>query len=37
MQSYLIFSCPGTFFLLKKVKTLLINQLEKLKIKDSEQ
>lgn len=37
MQSYLIFSCYRPFFLLKKVKTLLINQLEELKIDDGEQ
>lgn len=34
MQSYLIFSCYPTPFLLKKVKTLFINRLEKLKIDD---
>ena len=36
MQSYLIFSCHGTPFLLKKVKMLFINWLEKLKIEDGE-
>lgn len=30
MQSYLIFSCRKPFFLLKKVKALLLNQLEEL-------
>ena len=37
MQSYLNFSCRRTSFLLKKVKTLLIKQLEKLEINDGEQ
>ncbi len=37
MQSYLNFSCRKPSFLLKKVKTLLINQLEKLEINDREQ
>jgi len=36
MQSYLIFSCHRIPFLLKKVKTLFINCLEKLKIDDCE-
>lgn len=37
MQSYLIFSCYHTFFLLKKVKLLGIKPLEKLEIDASEQ
>ncbi len=37
MQSYLIFTCYRPSFLLKKVKTLLIKQLEKLEVNDGEQ
>ena len=37
MQSYLIFSCRRPSILLKKVKTLLLNQLEELKIDDGEE
>lgn len=36
MQSYLIFSCHWSSFLLKKVKTLLLNQLEELEIQNGE-
>lgn len=37
MQSYLIFSCRRSSFLLKKVKGLLINYLEELEVNDGEE